>query len=275
VSEGNAVRYLGVDLAWRDHAADRPANESGVAAIDGRGVVLDAGWTRGVSNSLAWADHISAQHDALMFVDAALVVSNDSGQRLCETQVGQRYGRWKVSANSTNRKSPRLAGVAFLRQAQTQSGWRYSDGRRGPSHRNGRVISETYPYTVLVGAHELGYATERPRYKRKPPHTRATEWRSMRAATCDELIERLNQLADADPPLQLNSHPFTRVLVQESSPTADAAYKHREDMIDALLCAWAASLWDRHGLSRCQVLGLPADEPAATIIAPARVEQRA
>ena len=51
-------------------------------------------------------------------------------------------------------------------------------------------------------------------------------------------------------------------------------YKHREDLIDALLCAWASSLWDRHGLERCQVLGLPDDEPAATIIAPARYEQR-
>lgn len=162
--------YLGVDLAWRDQAAGQPANESGVVAIDGHGVVLDAGWTRGVSSSLAWADHTARREHALMFVDAPLVVDNDSGQRLCETQVGQRYGRWKVSANSTNRQSPRLAGVHFLRQAQTNSAWRYCDGRRGPS-RSGRAISETYPYTVLVGAHELGYANERPRYVRKPPHT--------------------------------------------------------------------------------------------------------
>jgi predicted RNase H-like nuclease len=52
-----------------------------------------------------------------MFVDAPLVVANETGQRLCETQVGQRYGRWKVSANTTNIHSPRLAGVQFLRLA--------------------------------------------------------------------------------------------------------------------------------------------------------------
>jgi predicted RNase H-like nuclease len=60
------------------------------------------------------------------------------------------------------------------------------------------------------------------------------------------------------------------------------AYKHREDLIDALLCAWTAALCARHGPARCQVLGLPAGDaaagpaswPAATIIVPARPEQR-
>jgi len=85
------------------------------------------------------------------------------------------------------------------------------------------------------------------------------------------------RLADADPPLRLDSHPTTRQLVVEPSPLNDTAYKHREDLIDALLCAWTAALWHRHGTDRCQVLGPPhagTPEPAATIIAPARPEQR-
>ena len=101
------ARYLGVDLAWREDRADLPANETGVAAIDARGQILDAGWRRGVDEALAWADAVSNGEDAVMFVDAPLVVRNETGQRLCETQVGQRYGRWKVSANSTNLGLPR------------------------------------------------------------------------------------------------------------------------------------------------------------------------
>jgi predicted RNase H-like nuclease len=203
------------------------------------------------------------------------VVANETGQRLCETQVGQRYGRWKVSANTTNLHSPRLAGVQFLRLAEP-SAWRYSDGSGGPPD-CGRFVSETYPYTTLVGAAELGYDTERPRYKRKPPHLPATQWRAERAATCDTLIERLGRLAEADPPLLLQSHPVTKDLTGQPSPVSDAAYKHREDLIDALLSAWTASLWARHGFDRCQVLGLPATPTsgqAATIIVPARPEQR-
>ena len=58
----------------------------------------------------------------------------------------------------------------------------------------------------------------------------------------------------------------------------DRAYKHREDLIDALLCAWTASLWWHRGTERCQVLG--ASDTVSelghrpTIIAPARPEQR-
>ena len=269
------TRFLGVDLGWREDRPELPANETGVAMIDADGRVLDGCWTRGVEQTIAWADAAAASGDALMFVDAPLVVRNPAGQRLCETQVGQRYGRWKVSANSTNIGSPRLAGVRLLRLA-VRSGWQYSDGRKGPPP-GGRVISESYPYATLVGACELGYCQERPRYKRKPSGLPAAQWRAERAASCDTLIMRLRHLADADPPLLLQSHPVTRQLADERSPISDVAYKHREDLIDALLCAWTASLWARHGLDRCQVLGLPsepASEPAATIIAPARPEQR-
>lgn len=270
-----ATCFLGVDLAWREDHAEVPANETGVAAIDADGRVLEADWTRGVEQTLAWAGAAASHGDALMFVDAPLVVRNAAGQRLCETQVGQRYGRWKVSANTTNIHSLRLAGVRFLSLAEL-SGWRYSDGRNGPPP-GGRVVSESYPYATLVGAEELGYATERPRYKRKPPRLPLAQWRAERAGNCDTLIGRLGQLEAADPPLLMQSHPVTRQLAAEPSPVSDAAYKHREDLIDALLCAWTASLWAHHGLDRCQVLGLPArpaDEPAATIIVPARPEQR-
>jgi predicted RNase H-like nuclease len=266
------ARYLGVDLAWREDRPGHPANESGLAVIDQAGQVLDAGWTRTLDATIAWINQAAVGTGALLFVDAPLVVTNTGGQRLCETQVGQRYGRWKVSANTTNINSPRLAGVT-LRGRLESFGWSYSDGGDGPPS-DGRSMSECYPYTTLVGAPELGYDTERPRYKRKPPRLPVVQWRAERAAACDILVSRLSQLAAADPPLMLGSHPVTRQLTQEPSPTADAAYKHREDLIDALLCAWTASLWASHGFDRCQVLGLPADEPAATIIAPARPEQR-
>ncbi len=284
------ARYLGVNLAWRESRPGLAANETGVAVIDGTGRVLDAGWTRGVPETMAWAEAAAGHGDALMFVDASLVVRNESGQRRCETQVGQCYGRWKVSANTTNTRSPRLAGVTLLRLAE-QSGWRYSDGSHGPPS-GGRFLSESYPYATLVGAAEFGYDTERPRYKRKPARLPLVQWRQERAANCDILVSRLVRLAAADPPLLLGSHPVTQRLAGEPSPLGDVAYKHREDLIDALVCAWTAALWARHGLDRCQVLGLPADPadgaggpgvggaggpgggPLATIIVPARPEQR-
>lgn len=92
------------------------------------GQILDAGWTRGVEQTIGWAGSAAGDGDAVMFADGPLIVRNESGQHLCETQVGQRCGRWKVSANTTNIHSARLAGVRFLRPAapaslQRRVGW--------------------------------------------------------------------------------------------------------------------------------------------------------
>lgn len=48
------ARYLGVDLAWPEGRTDLATNETGVAAIDPGGQVLDAGWTHGVEETIAW-----------------------------------------------------------------------------------------------------------------------------------------------------------------------------------------------------------------------------
>jgi predicted RNase H-like nuclease len=271
-------RFIGVDLAWAQSGAPGGArtkpNETGVAAIDGRGVVIDCGWTCGVEETMAWLAKTAVDGATLAFVDAPLVIDNPAGQRPCERQVGQRYGRWKVSANSTNQGSPRRAGV-LLRQLLEESGWAYDDGRGGPPT-GGLVVSECYPYTTLVGASEFGYDQERPTYKRRPARVPTAQWRAVRAQECDRLIARMAGLATADPPLLLSSHPVSRRLLEEPSPQRAVDYKHREDLIDALLCAWTAALWSRHGLERCQVLGADSLVPpgsAPTIIAPARPEQ--
>lgn len=96
-----AVRVLGVDLAWGEGNAKKAANETGVAALDGNGDILSAGWTIGLAGTVDWIDRC-AEDDTLLFVDAPLIVDNATSQRLCEREVGQRYWPWKVSANTTN-----------------------------------------------------------------------------------------------------------------------------------------------------------------------------
>jgi predicted RNase H-like nuclease len=259
------VIFIGVDAAWGD------VNETGLVCLDPSGGIRDAGWAVGLSETVDWIVG-RAELDTLVFIDAPLVVTNATGQRLCETHVGQRYWRASVSANSTNTGSRSLGGVALLAALQDR-GFHYDDGIDGPPG-SGRIVSECYPYTTIVG-YEPAYDV-RPLYKRKPKSMPTAEFRSVRAAVCDDLIHRVAGLATADPPLDLRSHQVTRKLVEEPSPLDNRAYKHREDMLDAALCAWTASLWHRHGLDACQVLGAAPDlpRPGATIIAPARPSQR-
>jgi len=269
------MRFLGLDLAWGEGSQAKAANQSGVVALDATGVILDAGWTIGLDATIDWIQR-TASSDTVLFVDAPLVITNESGQRLAERHTGQRYGRWWVSANSSNLKSPRKAGV-HLRERIERLGWSYSDGVTGPPVA-GRVVSECYPYTTLVGVPQLGYDERRPQYKRASRGVPAAKAWPIRVAACDELIRRIAQLVHFDPPMDICSHPATCALLDDPSPANWRGYKPREDLLDAAICAWTAAYWFRHGPDRCQVLGLPPEAgeppPWATIIAPTRPEQR-
>ena len=42
------THYIGVDLAWGEGTAAKPAKETGVVCLDSGGGIHDAGWTRGM-----------------------------------------------------------------------------------------------------------------------------------------------------------------------------------------------------------------------------------
>ncbi|WP_193750462.1 DUF429 domain-containing protein [Curtobacterium luteum] len=274
--------YLGVDLAWGLGSERKPANETGLVAMDADGTITDAGWARGVDAVTDWvAEHVGPR--TLVAVDASLVVTNATGIREAERQVGQRYGRWKVAANPTNLASAASAGARLLDRL-TALGVGYVDNTTAMRERTGPAAFECYPYTTLVGVEELGYDDERPRYKRLDTRIPAAEARIRRAVAFDTLVHRL-RTTPLDPPFLLDSHPLTAGLA-EPSGVHGPAHKHREDLLDGALCAWTAAFWERHGDERVQVLGRdpglpvdPAEPPDETgrrpvVVAPARASQR-
>ena len=86
------MRFLGVDLAWGEGTPKKPPNDTGVAALNEAGDLLDAGWTVGLDETAEWIDE-QADKDTLLFIDAPLIVENTTGQRPCDRQVGQCYVR--------------------------------------------------------------------------------------------------------------------------------------------------------------------------------------
>ncbi|MDH2444581.1 DUF429 domain-containing protein [Amnibacterium sp. CER49] len=268
------MQHIGIDLAWGEGTDTKPANETGLAVIDDDGRVVEAGWTRGVDETVERLLDI-AQPGAVVAIDAPLVIPNATGNRPAESAVARGYGRWQVSANPSNRAMRWQAGVT-LRERLEAEGFVYADGTARPDP-EARTLLEVYPYTTIVGMWELGYDRERPRYKRLPPKADPAQARLDRAAACDELLRRVAALAVAETPLDLSTHPETARLLDTPSPIEDGPYKHREDLLDAVLCAWTAAIWASHP-ERVQVLGADSepDEQGrrATIVAPARPEQR-
>lgn len=269
------TQYIGIDLAWGEGSATRRANETGLAVLDEHGTILEAGWARGIDEVAEWL-LATAQPGAVIAVDAPLVIPNASGMRLAERQVGMAYGNRKVAANASNTAMGWQGGVA-LRVRLEAAGFVYTSGL-WPADAAARTFFECYPYTTLVGTAELGYDQERPRYKRLDATLPVAVARQRRAQACDDLIRRVATLTTADPPLDISTHAVGRLLIESPSPVDQIPYKHREDVLDAMLCAWTASIWHRHGLDRVQILGEDDEADAAgrvaTIVAPARPEQR-
>ena len=239
---------LGVDLAWQTPSGKEP-NETGVVALSDSGEVIVAGWVRGIETAADWIDQ-HRRSDPVCFVDAPLVVSNPTRQRWCEKEVGRHYGSAFVSANSTNlaQGAARLGGVRLL-DLLGERGWAYENGMSGPPT-TGLQVSECYPYTALVGA--LGFAP-RPAYKRRPKAVPTPDWRTHRAGQFRRIVTALVDVAPTLAPLGITSHDMTAALL-DNPPTNNQDYKHQEDLLDAVLCAWTAQLWLRHGTERCQVL---------------------
>lgn len=270
------VQFFGVDLAWSEGASGKAANESGLVLIDETGRVLDAGWACGVDQVANWLTE-RATPGAVIAIDAPLVVHNPpKTMRECEREVAVRYGRWGFSAYPTHPDVAWLGGVV-LRQRLESAGYFYTDGTT-VADPDRITMFECYPNTTIVGMPELGYDERKPKYKGRTKSVPAAESRIARAAACDELIARLGAVQSADPPLDLAAHEVTRSLLDDASPLADTPFKHREDLLDAVICAWTASIWHRHGEERVLVLGRdsPADSEGrrATIVAPARAEHR-
>ena len=187
------------------------------------------------------------------------------------------------SGAATGRSAP-------IRRMPIRPGWRACSSRAWPNCPAGDIPAAAAGHRAVAvsfrkptrtprwpALRNFGDDTERPRYKCKPPRLRVAPWRVERAATCDTLIERLGQLAKADPSLLLQSHPVTSDLAGQPSPVSDPAYKHREDLIDAC-CApglhhrGRATASTAARSSACPPI--PRAAPAATMIVPARQDQR-
>ncbi|MWJ41619.1 DUF429 domain-containing protein [Clavibacter michiganensis subsp. michiganensis] len=270
-------RFLGIDLAWAEGTATRPARETGLACIDAAGRVLDLATGRGIDEVVDWIARWDVP-GAVAAVDGPLVVANATGSRLAEKEVASRYGRLGISAYPSNTGRPAQGAVALRRRLE-DAGWEYDDGSASARDADARTMIECYPYTTLVGAPELGFDAMKPRYKRLAPLLATADRRRHRAAEFRMVLDAVAGLADADPPLDVSTHPRAAALVADGPAIVERQHKHLEDLLDGLICAWTAAYWARHGLARSQVLG--ATDPVVdergrrgTIVAPARPHQR-
>ena len=215
------MRFIGVDLAWGAR------NRTGLAAVDDDGTLLDLVELRSDDDILAWLRPHTAG-PCLVAIDAPLIVTNPTGRRRCEAELGAVFARHQAGPHPTNLARPELAsGTRALRIADALG---LDVDPRSPAER--RAI-EVYPHPATIALFGLNTTVK---YKHKPGRDLdLLRTESLRLVGLVESLER------ADPPLCVRDHPpWDAVRQAVSGATRKVDLKAVEDMVDAVVCAYVA-----------------------------------
>lgn len=236
--------HAGIDLAWGRRA------RTGIAVVDAAGGLLASTAVRTDQEITDFLDPYAARL-ATVAVDAPLIVTNPTGQRPCERQIGAAFGRYGAGAHPSNTSNPLFDPPRAATLAAAQ-GWKVD-----PSHvgRPGSpVCLEVYPHPAMVGLFELPYTIP---YKAK----RGRDLQELKAAY--EVL--LGAMELHIPELDLGSYERWAALRAVAAGAQRKADLERiEDELDAIVCAHLAWLWS-HRRDALRVYG---DVTSGYIVAP-------
>lgn len=232
------MTFIGVDLAWS------PRNPSGAAVLKGNAAsatVVDVQHLPDDQSILRFIDRHAGTGPCIVAIDAPLRVPNQTGQRPCERELQQAFGRFHAGAYPANRQRLATDGVIrgeALVEALEARGFTLSAGI-GPGE-PGRWVIEVYPHPAMVAVFGLDRIL---RYKKGTKDERLKAWRRLQELLCG--------LSEAEPSL-LGQEDVCRRPVETMTATARDAY---EDQVDAVFCAYIALYGYRWGKQRCHSFG--------------------
>jgi predicted RNase H-like nuclease len=215
------MRFVGVDLAWGAR------NRTGLAVADEAGTLLDLAELRSDDDILRWL-RPHTDGPCLVAMDAPLIVTNPSGRRRCEAELGAVFARHHAGAHPTNTARPEMAsGTRALRLADALG------LDVDPASPAGRRAIEVYPHPATVALFALDTTLK---YKHKPG--RDLDLLRTESLRLLGLVESLEQ---AEPPLRVLDHPTWAAIRQAvSGATRKVDLRAVEDMVDAVVCAYVA-----------------------------------
>ena len=237
------MRFVGVDLAWtaRGGTGLCVIEENAVQASDRLGTDEEL---------LRWLRPL-VQGDVLVAIDAPLIVRNLTGRRPAEQLISRCFGAYHASAHSANLGLPSFRdGVRGVARGHARSRRRSLFLLHVPVRR----AVEVYPHTAIVALFGL---TSTLKYKAKPGRTLQS-----RSAALGELLDLLESLETADPPLDVRTSPrWADLRATVRAPGTGAQLARAEDEIDAYVCAYTALYY---WTTEPRVAGSPATRGTAT-----------
>ena len=239
-------RLIGIDLAWQEGKPNSP-NGSGCAEL-----VWEKDELRLTRLELVYSFDDIVEWikpdcgDWVIAIDAPLVVLNAVGRRQAEAQIDDRYDRNRsgAKAQSSNLTNETLGG----KDHRGGRLWRVLEDRgatlversenvRRESKIAERLVLETYPHPAMI---ELFNREKVIRYKRVRKNAdKQKGQQELAAEICKHLCAE-----SAKPRLRIDER-LENLLSAPASELTSKALKCREDLLDAVVCAYVAAWVDR------------------------------
>lgn len=230
--------FIGIDLAWKSER-----NPTGAALLKGNrlGAKLQLIATLRSMEEVLTFVRTHRGEESVVAIDAPLIITNETGQRACETAVGKRYGNRDASCHTSNTKLyPEAASVALAGQLLADGFIHVEDLKK---KRTCQILAEVYPHAAMVAMFGL------PKILKYKKGTLAK--RRLGLTLFQNL---LTQLRDAEPPL-LPAELSQEILEKDLNQLPGKALKDYEDMLDAFFCAYLGFYFWYWGWERNELFG--------------------
>ena len=239
-----ASAFAGIDLAWGQRA------RTGLAVVTAEGALLASA---SVHTDGEITDFLAPHADALAIVavDAPLIVTNPTGQRPCEREIGAVYSRYGAGAYPANTSNPHFNPP---RAATLAAAFGWNTDPAHPGRPGAPSCIEVYPHPAMVGLFSLPYTLP---YKGKTGRDLDS-----RQAAYEVLLDSMKRhLPELDLP---QNERWAALRTTASGAQRKFELERIEDEIDAIVCAHLAWLW-AHRPGALQVYG---DVQTGYIVAP-------
>lgn len=211
--------FLGVDLAWGER------NRTGLSAVADDGHLVDLAAVRTDDEIIDWLRAFSGD-SCVVAVDAPIIVTNPTGRRPCEAELGRVFGRYDAGAHPANTSRPVFANGTRAQRIADALGLDTE-----PMLDKTRRAIEVYPHPATVSLFGLERTIK---YKHKP----GRDFSSLQTAVL-ELIRLIEGLESTEVPLMVRQFSgWSTIRRQVEHATRKSELKAVEDVVDAVLCAY-------------------------------------